>query len=58
MICDCGKQTENIHKVQRNLELVGEYQKCPACGRILWLWKSDSLDAEIKEAQAKGDIYG
>jgi len=47
MICSCGKATEHIHKVVRDKELQGEYQKCPSCGRILWLWKTEKLEKEI-----------
>ncbi|GAF71227.1 unnamed protein product [marine sediment metagenome] len=49
MICNCGGNTENTHKVVRDKVLQGEYQKCPNCGRILWLWKTDLLEKEIKD---------
>lgn len=48
MNCSCGGNTEYTHKVQRDNKIVGEYQKCPACGRILWLFKDKCLDVEIK----------
>lgn len=54
-MCKCGGMSEYIHKVVRNKELQGEFQECPACGRILWLWKSELLDLEIKETQ-KGEL--
>ena len=48
MICNCGGSTEATHKVVRGKELQGEYQKCPSCGRILWLRKTEMLTSEIK----------
>lgn len=39
MICNCGGQSEHEHKVVRNGVVVGRYQKCPSCGRILWTKK-------------------
>ncbi len=47
MNCSCGGITEYIHKVQRDNKIVGKYQKCPSCGRILWLYKDKTLDDEI-----------
>ena len=49
MICSCGSSTEYTHKVARDKLLAGEYQKCPACGRILWLWKSKLLEKELND---------
>lgn len=52
MMCNCGGVTESSHKVVRNKKLQGEYQKCPACGRILWLWKSELLKEELELSTA------
>ena len=49
MICNCGGSSEYMHKVTRKKKLQGEYQKCPACGRILWVWHSESLIAELQQ---------
>ena len=48
MICSCGGNTETVHKVVRDKELQGEYQKCPSCGRILWLWQTSKLVKELE----------
>ena len=48
MNCSCGGHTESVHKVQREKKLVGEYQRCPSCGRVLWLWKADVLEKELE----------
>lgn len=50
MQCNCGGITETTHKVVRKGELQGEYEKCPSCGRICWLWKSEELDMEIESS--------
>ena len=50
MNCNCGGNTESVHKVQRDKQVVGEYQRCPACGRILWLWKTEALTEEINHS--------
>lgn len=47
MNCSCGGVTEYTHKVQRNKKVVGIYQKCPVCGRILWLKKDKVLVDEL-----------
>ena len=39
MICSCGSSTEYVHKVQKDKKVVGEFQRCQSCGRVLWLWK-------------------
>lgn len=51
MQCNCGGTTEHIHKVVRDKKLQGEYQKCPCCGRILWIWKSEILANELSLAR-------
>jgi len=53
MICNCGGNTENTHKVVRDKKLQGEYQKCPSCGRIMWIWQSDALKNELSEGVNK-----
>jgi len=52
MICNCGGTSESMHKVVRDKKLQGEYQKCPSCGRILWIWKTENLEKEISCEQA------
>ena len=47
MNCNCGGNTEGIHRVVRDKTLQGEYQSCPNCGRVKWLWATDSLQSEI-----------
>ena len=47
MNCNCGGNTEGIHKVTRDKTLQGEYQECPNCGRIKWLWATDKLQDEV-----------
>ena len=47
MQCNCGAVSEATHKIQRSNKIVGEYQKCPSCGRILWLWKDKVLTDEL-----------
>ena len=49
MICNCGGASEYMRKVVRKKELQGEFQSCPVCGRILWIWKSDLLTAELQK---------
>ncbi len=51
MNCSCGGYTEYIHNVQRESKIVGKYQKCPSCGRILWLYKSKELSDELQGIQ-------
>ena len=34
MQCNCGAETTE-RTVQRDLKIVMEYQRCPACGRVL-----------------------
>ena len=46
MQCSCGGETLD-RKVIRDKKLAGEYARCPNCGRILWLWKSEELKQEI-----------
>jgi len=48
VICNCGGSSEYVHKVVRNKVLQGEYQKCPRCGRILWIWKTSMLKQELE----------
>ena len=55
MICDCGASTEYEHKVVRNKTLVGKYQKCPACGRILWTFQTDGLNQELEQSRTKNE---
>lgn len=50
MICNCGGSSESIHKVVRDKELQGEYQSCPSCGRVLWLWRSRKLTDELNQS--------
>ncbi len=52
MQCNCGAVTESIHKVVRDKVLQGEYQKCGSCGRIMWIWKSDSLKNELESTKS------
>ncbi len=47
MNCNCGGNTEGVNKVVRDKELQGEFQTCPNCGRIKWLWASNKLQDEI-----------
>ena len=32
------------HKVQRNLQIVAEFQSCEDCGRVHWLWTGPQID--------------
>lgn len=47
MICHCGGLTAE-HQVVRDKEIQGKYEKCGACGRIHWWWKTDKLEQELK----------
>ncbi len=51
MNCSCGGNTEHTHKVRRQNEIQGEYQKCPVCGRVNWLWISDKLQIEVGDKE-------
>lgn len=53
MICNCGGSTEYEHRVVRKKVLVGRYQKCPACGRILWTFQADGLKLELEQSRTK-----
>lgn len=53
MQCNCGGHTEGVHKVQRDKRVVGEYQRCPSCGRVLWLWRDDVLKTETVRVQSQ-----
>lgn len=37
MQCNCGGTTKD-HNVVENKKLVGQYARCTACGRIMWLF--------------------
>ena len=50
MNCSCGGHTEYTHKVQRDKRVVSEYQKCPACGRVLILWMDKTLEKELEQS--------
>ena len=43
MQCSCGGEMKD-HKVQRNLQIVGEFQSCKGCGRVHWMWAGPEID--------------
>ncbi len=48
MQCSCGSETVD-KKVIRDKKTAGEYAECVKCGRILWRWKTEELEMELKE---------
>ena len=48
MECNCGGYTQ-IRETVRDKALIGEYQRCVACGRVMWLWG----ETEVHSALAK-----
>ena len=42
MQCPCGGATTD-HKVQENKQVVAEYAKCHACGRVCWIYDNRSV---------------
>lgn len=50
MQCNCGGQSDYIHKVVRKGEVMCTFQKCPACGRVLILTGHDWVTEERKRA--------
>ena len=36
MQCSCGGMT-STHLIQENYQVVGRYEKCRACSRIVWV---------------------
>ena len=43
MQCSCGGEMKD-HKVQRNLQIVAEFQSCEDCGRVHWFWTGPQID--------------
>lgn len=57
MECKCGGST--VDKiVVRDSKPAGEFKECTACGRIMWLWKSDKLEATDNSFNFPLPTYG
>jgi len=48
MQCKCGGYTSD-HDVVRNKEKVGEFVQCVSCGRVSWVFQSESLKKELAQ---------
>jgi len=46
MQCSCGGSTDS-HQVIRENVVVGEFERCKACGRITWKMIKHSLKVEL-----------
>ncbi len=46
MQCNCGGLSPYTHQIVRNKKVVAEYEKCRACGRIMWRYGQEYIKRE------------
>lgn len=58
LICNCGGVTRE-RTIIKNKILVGQYERCRACGRVEWIKKPDpelAIDKEIRQGGGDAKI--